>query len=61
MILRFSKVVEKLEEKVSKTSLLASKMEKLGKLSVDEMKKDHRLFSTLVAKPFPDHSHSRQP
>jgi hypothetical protein len=45
--------VEKLEEKVSKTSLFASKMEKLGKLSVDEMKKDHRLFSTLMAKPLP--------
>ena len=61
MIMTFSKLVEKLEEKVSKTSLLASKMEKLGKLSVDEMKKDHRLVSTLVAKTFADHSYSRQP
>lgn len=49
---RFSKLVEKAEEKVSKAHLLASKMEKLWKLSVEEMKNDHRAISTLVAKPF---------
>ena len=41
-------------KKLLKTESLGSNVENLGKLSVHQMKNDHGLASTFVAKAFPD-------
>lgn len=56
----FSKLVQKVVENGFKTTVVASNVENLGKLSIHQVKNNHRLVSTFIAKPFSNHLQARE-
>ena len=53
--------MENREENPLKTRPVGSNVENLGKLSVAEVKNDHRLASIFLAKPLPYESYASEP